>query len=183
MTFIEVLIAIAITGMILSSMFTGLNFAYKYARHNANKTMALNFAQGLMEEVRDKDYEDEYATSANYHLGDYTNFLGPELNTIDVPESDDDLDEDDSVGKAEFDDVDDYNGYTDTVNLYQNEDVNVQAIRTVVIADQNGNTILDSDEYGAITYKKITVTVSWDWQGKSYSEEVNTIVCDLGSMI
>lgn len=57
-TFLEVLIAIVIVGITLSAIFTGINFASKYARHNANKTMALNLAQALMEDLKDTPYSD-----------------------------------------------------------------------------------------------------------------------------
>ena len=158
MTFLEVLIAIVIVGMVLSAIYSGLSFAYKYARHNANKTMALNFAQGLMEEIKDKNYEDP--EDPNDHTGAYTNYLGPEDND------------------AGLDDVDDYNGYEDIVYLYQKEGVNIQANRTVVMTDQNGDAVLDSGEYANIAYKQVTVTVSWAWldNPEPYIEEINTII-------
>lgn len=123
MTVIEVLIAIVIVGIVLSAMFTGITFASKYARHNANKTMALNYAQGLMEEIRGVSYLD----------------------------------------------LDDYNGDTDDVFLYQGgdvEDVDITAERSVEVADVTIDTL---------SYKTIKVIVSWDWQGKSYTEEINTL--------
>lgn len=58
MTFLEVLIAIVIVDMILFSIFAGINFASKYAKHNNNKTMAVNFAQALAEEIKDEGAED-----------------------------------------------------------------------------------------------------------------------------
>lgn len=118
MTFIEILIAIVIAGMVLSSIFTCINFASKYARHNANKTMALNFAQGLMEKIKN----------------------------------------------AKFKDLNDYNEYTDTVLLYQKDDANIEALRSVEIG-------IDDDN----SYRDIKVTVSWDWQGKHYEEKISTI--------
>lgn len=116
MTFIEVLIAVIIVGIILSSMLACLNFAGKYIRHNANKTMALNYGQALMEEIQNVPYGG----------------------------------------------LDSYNGYTDTVQLYQKEDVDIEAVRTAVVL-----------AYDA--YKKITVTISWDLQGRPYEEEINTL--------
>lgn len=116
MTFLEILIALVITGMILPSLLVCLNFADKYARHNANKTMALNYAQGLMEEMKNKKYED----------------------------------------------LDALNGYTDIVQLYQSEDAGIQANRSVTV---------QSDA----VYKKVKVTISWNWLGKDYSEEISTL--------
>lgn len=54
MTFIEVLIAAVIVGIILSSMLACLNFASKYAVYNANKLTAIYSAQGVMEEWKNK---------------------------------------------------------------------------------------------------------------------------------
>lgn len=116
MTFMEVLIAVVIAGMILPVMLVCLNFASRYARHNANKLMALNYAQGLMEEIKSTPYSD----------------------------------------------LDNYDEYSDVVSLYQGDGVNVQANRAADV---------DSDD----VYKKIIVSVSWDWQGKSYNEEINTL--------
>lgn len=175
MTFLEVLIAVVITGMILVSMLTCVNFAVKYARHNANKTMALNSAAGLLEEIIVKGYEDQYASNADYHAGPYNNFLGPEKKSEDTGNDDDDMDNNGIVEKDEYDDVDDYNGYEDTVDLYQTEGSNVTADINVAVSDQNDSSTLDETGYAGITYKKVTITVGWDWQGTHYEEIVNTI--------
>jgi len=178
MTFIEVLIAIVISAVVLSSMLAGLNFANKYNQHNANKTMALNFAQELMEEIKNKSYDDLHATDTNYHTGSYTNFLGPEVaESSPYIQNDDDNDsEDGSITKNEFDDIDDYNGYQDIVNIYQNANVSVSATRDVVIRDQNGNNVLDHAGFLDVDYKEITVSVSWTWLGTNYNESISTIV-------
>jgi prepilin-type N-terminal cleavage/methylation domain-containing protein len=178
MTFIEILIALVIAGLVFSSMLAGLNFANKYNQHNANKTMALNFAQELTEEIKNKAYDDANATSSNYHVGAYTNFLGPELaDSAPYTSNDDDNNPADGViARNEFDDVDDYNGFQDAVNLYQNQNTNISATRDVVIRDQNRISSLDHDEFLDVEYKEINVTVSWSWQGNNYNENVNTIV-------
>lgn len=123
LTVIEVLIALVVSGIVISGLFAGINFASKYARHNANKTMALNFSQGLMEEIKGASY------SA----------------------------------------LDGYNGYTDNVSLYQGEDVNIPAERSVEVADVVIN---------GLSYKTVKVSTSWSWLGKSYTEEVNTLRSD-----
>jgi len=155
-TLIEIVIAVAIVGIVLSALLTGMNFAGGYARHTASRTMALNFSQGLLERIKDKDYEDPEDPAD--HTGSCTNYLGTENND------------------SGLDDVDDYNGYTDTVNLYQRDGVYIQAAREVDIRDQNESSVLDATEYANITYKQVTVTVTWDWQDNSYTEEVNTII-------
>ena len=124
LTFIEILIAIVIVAIVLSSMFTGLNFASKYARHNANKTMALNFAQAKMEELRNVTY-------GGLAIGETTDPNPP--------------------------------------SLYQKDGVSVGTERKVNI---------EYIYYGSDRYKKVIVTVSWDWQGKSYVQEVNTLRSD-----
>lgn len=121
MTFIEVLIALVIAGIILPVMLICLNFASRYAQHNANKVMALNYAQGLMEEIKNTSY-----TNLN-----------------------------------------NYNNHSDTVSLYQEDGINIQADRTVVLQDDD-----DDDED---IYKKINVAISWTWQGRSYEEVINTL--------
>ena len=57
-SFLEVLIAAAIAGIIVVGLFAGFNAAGKSARYNANKTMALCFAQGMIEELKDMGYTD-----------------------------------------------------------------------------------------------------------------------------
>lgn len=126
MTFIEVLIAIVIVGIVLPGMLTSLNFASKYARHNANKTMALNYAQGLMEEIKNVSYAD----------------------------------------------LDDYVVYPPTVLLYQQEGVNIVATRSAELEEEDEGEEPDDDSEA---FTKIKVTVSWDWLGRSYTEEVNTL--------
>lgn len=117
-TFIEVLISTVIVGIILSGMLLCLNFAYKYTRHNANTTMALNYAQALMEEIKNVGYRE----------------------------------------------LDNYDEYSDTVLLYQEEGVNIVATRNVKLDGED-------DE----PFRKIKVTVAWDWLGKHYTEEINTL--------
>lgn len=116
MTIVEVLIAVVITAIILSSMLTGLTFAYEYARHNANKTIALNFAQALVEKIKDE---------------------GPA----------------------------DYEDYSDQVDLYQNNESNIIADRTVSIGEYDN-------------YYEVAVKVEWDWMGKDPrpNEEISTII-------
>jgi type II secretory pathway pseudopilin PulG len=178
MTILEVLIAIVITGIILASMLEGMNFANQYNQHNANKTMALNFAQELMEKIKNKAYDDLHATDSNYHTGTYTNFLGPEMgdNSPYTQDDDDNNPENGVITENEFDDVDDYNGYHDTVNIYQNENLSIAATRSVVIKDQAGNSVLDHAGFVNVSYKEITVSVSWLWAGSNYNESISTIV-------
>lgn len=128
MTFIEVLIAITVVAVILSSILASLNFASKYARHNANKTMALNFAQALLEEIKDANYED----------------------------------------------LESYDEYEDTVLLFQAEGINIGAERKAEVEDDEDEG--DDDDFDDNDfYREITVTVSWDWQGNEYEEELNTM--------
>lgn len=174
MTFIEVFISILVISIVMVGFLTTINFADRYIKHTTNITMAINYAQDLMEEILNKDYEDIYAKSSDYHNDDYTNFFGPEYKSED--NADDDVDDNDVIERNEFDDMDDYNGYTDTIYLYQNENVNINATRTVVIKDQNENNILDQAEYLAHTQKQISVTVTWIWEGKTYTEKVDTIM-------
>lgn len=176
LTLIELLIAMVIVSIVIAALYTGLSTASRYIRHTANKTIALNFVQGLMEEIKNMEYEDLYANSANYHSGSYTNYLGPELNTIDLIENDDDTDDDNNVTLNEFDDVDDYNGYSDTVSLFQQTGVSITGTRDVLITDQDGDSSLDAAEYTNASYKIITVTLTWSWQGNSYTESLDTIV-------
>lgn len=121
MTFMEVLIALVITGIILPVILVCLNFASRYAQHNANKVMALNYTQGLMEEIENISYSN----------------------------------------------LNNYNGYADTISLCQGGGINVPANRAVVIEE-------DDDEDKDI-YKKVNVSVSWNWQGRSYEEVINTL--------
>lgn len=123
LTVIEVLIALVVSGIVISALFVGINFAGKYVRHNANKTMALNFAQGLMEEMKGEGYSD----------------------------------------------LDNYNGYIDMVYLYQGGAVSIPAERSVEVSNVTIN---------GFVYKQVNVNVSWDWQGMSYTEEVNTLRSD-----
>lgn len=122
------LIAITVVAVILSSILTSLNFASKYARHNANKTMALNFAQALLEEIKDANYED----------------------------------------------LESYDEYEDTVLLFQAEGINIEAERGAEVEDDEDEG--DDDDFDDNDfYREITVTVSWDWQGREYEEELNTM--------
>lgn len=179
LTLIEILIAVLVVGIIFSALLIGVNFASRIVRHTANRTMALAFTQEIMEEIKAKDYEDSQAASVDYHAGEYTNFLGPEFTSLlSPPEPDDDVDEDNEVERSEFDDVDDYNGFTDTVSLYQLPNVSISAGRSVVIADEDEDSVLTEEEYGDHEYKIVTVTVSWTWQERSFSESVSTIITD-----
>lgn len=175
LTYVEILIAMVIVVVVLSALYAGVNLAGKSTRHNANRTIAINYARALMEEIWDKEYEDTYASDSNYHVSPYTNFLGPELNTTD-PSDDDDLDNDNDITRDEFDDVDDYNDYSEVVNMYQKVSVNIPATLAVEITDQYEDNILDSTEYSNINYKIVNVTISWTWLGRSYSEDLTTII-------
>ena len=57
-SFLELLIATVIVSIIIIGLFAGFNAAGKCARHNANRTMALCFAQGMVEEIKDMGYTD-----------------------------------------------------------------------------------------------------------------------------
>lgn len=101
LTYLEVLIAIVVVSMVLYAMLTGVSFATKYARHNANKTMALNYGQALMEQLKDVSYAeledfDEYGDSVFLYQAEGANIQADR--TVEI---DDDLEEDDDDG---FDD-------------------------------------------------------------------------------
>jgi len=182
MTFLEILIALVITGFVLFSLLAGVNSANRYVRHNANRTMALNYSQELLEEIKDTSYEDDFAKNPDYHTGSYTNFLGPEYNNVDPDPEDDDLNSDNIIeripaaGDPEFDDVDDYNGYSDNVGLYQDDDTTINATREVTISDQDWIAVLDDAGYNSVEYKIVTVTVSWTWLDDVYTDQISTIV-------
>lgn len=116
MTFVEILIALVIVMIILSSMFVGINFAEKYARHCANRTSGINIAQAGMEELIDVSYSE----------------------------------------------LDDYDGVEETVFLFQDEDTIIDVTRAITVIK-------------FAQYKTVNVTATWDWQGFTYVEELNTI--------
>lgn len=119
-TFIEILIAIIIMGMVFSSMMAALNTANSFARRATNRIAIINSAQDLMEFLRSKVYGN--------------------LNS--------------------------YNGFTDTVSIYQNDDTQITAQRSVVVSDVT---------YTGIAYKKVTVSVSWNSFGTPIQTEINTL--------
>ena len=177
-SFVEVLIGLLIVGIAVGGVLSGFYTAENMSKMTALRSSAILRAQELLEEIKTKPYGDAYVSDPSaaeylhYHTGSYTNWLGPEFNNVDTDENDDDVNENNVVESSEFDDIDDYNGYSDTPYL----GANIQGTRIVVITDQNDDSDLTHDEYENITYKKITVVVSWSWKGKNYSESLTTSV-------
>lgn len=190
MTFVEILIAVMLFAIVLLSLLTGLQITNETARSDSNKTMALNYAKDLIEEIKGVPYEDEDADVPNYHSYPYTNYLGPEYNTVDFDEEDDDTDDSGVVLNTEFNDVDDYNGYTDQVSLPQGGGVFVTATRTVEVmglhyddvsevetnVDEDNNDTIELSEFNNISYKRVIITISWNWADRAYSQVLDTII-------
>ncbi len=89
-TLIESLLAAAILAMSITAVTIPFTSAAKNEQINARKTVATSFAQELMEEILTRSFEDSQPSSARNP--------GPEG---------------DEYSRCDFDNIDDYDGYTD----------------------------------------------------------------------
>ena len=177
-TFVEVLIGILLIAIVLGGILEGFYLGSYTSKNISLRSNAILLAQQLMEEIKSKQYEDIDPYDHNSENPDIANtadndFLGPETN--------DDKNNSTYVEKSEFDDIDDFDGYTDIPQLDINLNVNSRAVTVIGIGmDNSGNYIdiipLTVQDYANINYKKIQITVSWTWKGKDYSETLITSV-------
>ncbi len=89
-TLIESLLAAAILAMSITAVTLPFTSAAKNEQINARKTVATSFAQELMEEILTRSFEDPEPSSSRNP--------GPEA---------------DEYSRCDFDNIDDYDGYTD----------------------------------------------------------------------
>lgn len=94
-SFIEVNIAMMITGLLAISLATFYTTANKATTKYADTTVSANLASGLMEEIRGRPWDE------NGDTGGISSTLG--IDTAEV-----------AANKSSFDDVDDFNGYVES---------------------------------------------------------------------
>ncbi|MFH1238665.1 MAG: prepilin-type N-terminal cleavage/methylation domain-containing protein [bacterium] len=155
LTLVEILIAIVILAVALVPLIGVFTSGVKQSGVSQKMTIAYNLGQDLMEEIRSKQFDENILNPT------VPNQLGPERREYRYSTTN------------PYDDVDDYNGYSESPPT--EEDGTVMTIyqgfsRSVVVEYVNINDF-NVVSTSITKYKRIKVTVSWD-QG---SQSVNLV--------
>lgn len=146
LTIIELVVVIVVLGLAIPPLLTSwANIGWRSARSEALAD-ATFYAQALMEEIKSKRFDENTSSP-------WSSLLGPESGESRT-----------GAGASAYDDVDDYNGYSDSPATRYNRSA------TVGYAALSGTTWQNS---GSITnFKRIAVTVS---RSDGLAKDVNLI--------
>ena len=166
-TLLEVVLALVLMGMVLVGVSGMYHAIIRSSGRSRDLSIAVNLAQGLMEEIKGKAFEEP----------DDDPDFGPEIAGTPAEPA-----VDTATDRTLYDDVDDYNGWTRTPpeNILgaamdgSGVMPDYTAFTRSVIVEYVSESDFDSPDPGPTDAKKIAVTVSWGTE----SVELKTVVAD-----
>ena len=147
-TLIEIIISLVVLGFALFgliNLFMNLSVQNVAAQYRGTATM---LAQELLEEIKAKRFDESTLKDIN---GNWSNFGNPGTDSGE-----------NATNRATFDDVDDYNGWSESLSSPYTGFTRTASVIYVASGDLNTSSTRDND------YKKVIVTVSRG--GATYSQ-------------